>query len=287
MIDHAERSSRLGATDVPVILGLSPRRTQHELWLEKTNRLEPWAGNDATKIGNMVEPGLLDYAEDKLGPLDRDVRLWCEDVDYPLAATCDAIVRDSGEVVEAKSSGLVGPVYGDWGEAGTDEIPDYYLVQVTAQLLCAKTDGGHLFSLLGGRGVVAYEIPRADWLCEQIVNRCGEWWETHIVHGVEPELTQAPDLEVVKRVRREAGKQIGLHPSIAELVEQWEESKAEAAAAKKNADACKALLIHKLGDAESGEIPGVGELTYFEQQRKARHVGACKFRTLRLRKAKA
>lgn len=287
MIDHAERQKRLGGTDVAVILGLAPKRTDHELWLEKTGRLEPWAGNDATEIGTLVEPSLMNYAEQELGELERDVVVPCEGIDFPLAAQLDGRVVESSRPVDAKTSGLVGPVYGDWGESGSDEVPDYYLVQLTSQIICAQADAGHLYALLGGRGVVSYTIPRADWLVDRILNRCGEWWQRHIVEGVEPELATAPDLEVLKRIRREADKRIDLPPSVAELVELWQSSKEEAKAAERNADAAKALLIHKLGDAESGIIPGVGELTYFEFSRKARHVDASTFRTLRLRKAKA
>ncbi len=47
-LNHAERQTRLHATDVASIMGLNSRRTAHTVWLEKTGRLEPWAGNEAT-----------------------------------------------------------------------------------------------------------------------------------------------------------------------------------------------------------------------------------------------
>jgi len=48
----AERVNYIGASDVPVILGLSPWRTPYDLWSIKTGRLaNEFAPSPAAKIG--------------------------------------------------------------------------------------------------------------------------------------------------------------------------------------------------------------------------------------------
>lgn len=277
-----ERKKAIGASEVAAVLGISPWATAWEVWAEKTGRLEPWRGNDATRAGQLFERALLDQAEAELGALERDVRV--VHASAPVAATLDARVQYGGYPVEAKTTGIVGRVYGDWGEALSDEVPDYYLVQVHAQLLCTGVELAYLYALIAGRGVVRFQIVRSESLSDQIAERCTQWWQRHVVGDVEPSRDRLPDLDVVKRLRREPSKSIEGTSELAELIAQRTSLKEQESAIKKEIEQAETRILLSLGDAELARLPDGQVVTYFESSRKGYEVKPTTYRTLRVKK---
>jgi putative phage-type endonuclease len=281
-----ERNERAGATDVATMLGLSPHgKTAWELWAEKRGLIEPWAGNESTRMGNLLESAVLDAAESDLGPLERDVLCMAKEVDFPLSATLDSRVIATGEPCDAKTSGIVGPVYGAWGEEGTDSIPAHYIVQLMVQLVCSDSELAHLYALLGGRGIVRYRVPRDEECARAIVDSAGRWWQRHIVQGIEPDRGNAVPLEVVKRLKRVPQKVITFGDDGMAAVSTWELAKARKAAAERECEEAQAELLLMLGEAEHAELPDGRTLSYYEQARRGYVVADGKYRVLRLRKA--
>lgn len=279
-----ERRKAIGASDVAAILGCSPYRSAWDVWADKTGQLEPWEGNDATRIGTCLESGILDYAESKLGPLERNVRI--PYIGGPIVSTLDALTTE-GVPVEAKTAGMTGPLHGDWGDAMTDHVPEHYLLQVHTQLLCTEAEVGWLFALLSGRGIVQYEIRRSDDLCDALANELFQWWERHIVRGIEPSRERAT-MEVVKRLRRQPGRvvQIGADESIYFLLSTRDMLQREAKDIKERLEETDKHLLLRLGDAEEGVLPDGRRITYHEQHRKGYTVQPSSYRVLRVTKAK-
>lgn len=281
---HEQRRHKLGTSEVAAILGLSPFASPKQIWLEKTGRLPPFEGSPATRAGQRLERAVLDQAEEDLGPLQRDVAVAAKSIDCPLVATLDGWATRYDEVVEAKTSGIVGPVYGEWGEEGSDVVPQGYLVQVAMQMLCTEAQVAHLYALLGGRGIIRYKIVRDDEVVDAIADQCSAWWQRHIEQGIEPEQDQPLPLEIVKRLRREPNKTVVLAEDALSAVARWEQAKEVANSAKKTADAAQSELLAYLGDAEAGTLPDGRVLRYGEQHRKAYEVAASTYRVLRVTK---
>jgi putative phage-type endonuclease len=279
-----DRKGAIGASDAAAILGISPYATSWEVWADKTDRLEAWKGNEATKSGQAFERAVLDCAEAELGQLERNVRL-CH-ADYPLAATLDARVVETGEPVEAKTTGLVGRVSGDWGDALTDQIPDYYLVQCHTQLIVTGAELAYLYALIAGRGVVAFKVERNDRLHSQLIEVLTSWWDMHIVRGVEPERKSPPPLEVVKRLRKSAGKSIAFGQDEVELLNIRNQLKEAERDAKRKIEEIDAQILLRLGDAEEAICCDGTRLTYFERQRKSYTVEASSYRQIQVIKPK-
>lgn len=283
--DHNERRGRLGASDIPAVLGISPWRSAYEVYLEKTGQLEPWNGNAATRTGQLLESSILDHAEEDLATtLERNLVCWAPN-GLPIASTLDARVP-MGPSVEAKTSGIVGPVHGHWGEVDTDEVPDVYLVQVTVQMLCTGAELAYLFALLGGRGIIRYQIHRDEAVVQQIAETSAAWWQRHVVEGIEPERTEPVPLDVVKRMRREPNKVIEFDDATTELVAAWEEAKASKRQAEKAVDDLQSEILLRLGDAEAAAMMDGREFTYIESHRAGYEVAPAAYRTARVRKAR-
>lgn len=283
MIDHEQRRQRLGASELAATLGISPYMTAWQVQQEKLGKIELWEGAEWTEAGNDYENALLDIAERELGPFTRQFR--AEHKSLPLAATCDgAKLLDTGScVIEAKTTGLVGPVQGAWGDAGSDEIPDYYLVQVHAQLMCTQADVAYLYALIAGRGTVRFEIEPSPSIHEMLGNHVADWWERHVVQQQPVPMQSLPNLEVVKRLRKVPNKTIALPPEVAQYVDDWQgvnELRLSTEKAEKNLQA-KVLLA--LGDAECGVLSDGRRLEYFEIQRKGYEVKPTKYRQLKVK----
>lgn len=280
---HAARRQAIGGSDVAAILGISPWRTAWEVWAEKVGKLEPWRGNAATEHGHAYERAVLDYAERDLGcNLIRDVRVPAEGI--PLAVTLDAATETEGLPVEAKTTGLVGPVHGDWGTPGTDEVPECYLVQVHAQLICTRADIAYLYSLIPGRGTVKYEIVPIPELHDEIVGTCCDWWTRYVVAGDPPPLEETPPLEVVKRLRRQPNKSVELDQGDATLcLAVIEAAKSRIKSAKKDKEHAESELLMMMDDAECGMLADGRTVTYTEIRRRGYEVQPTTYRTLKVK----
>lgn len=281
-INHEQRQKSLHSTDVSAILGLNPKRDGHTVFLEKNGRIEPFAGNDATDMGNWLEPSILNIAESELGPLERNVVCRAAEVDCPLVATLDSSIVATRKPCEAKTSGIVGPIYGDWGDEGTDVVPQQYLVQASVQMLCSGSDLVHLYALLGGRGLVRYRILRDEELISVIVDHCSRWWDRHIEQGVEPERTGPVPMEIVKRIRRKPKKVIELGPESLMAVAEYDALKTAVSDEKKLLEGAQSNLIMLLGDAEAGLLPDGRMVRYGSQHRRGYTVDPCDYRVLRV-----
>lgn len=284
-----DRKSRIGASDAAAILGISPYASPYDVWAVKTSRAEEFSGNDATRAGNKLEGMLLDDAEKELGDLMRDVFIPGPS-GTPIGATLDAQVISTGEVVEAKTSGVTGgPVVGDWGEPGTDRIPDHYLVQVQLQMWVARAERAHVFAYLGNVVPKRFSVEYDHTLAMAIAEQLSDWWTRHVVADVPPDATGV-SMETIKRFRRTADKSIELAGDEADQAEllcrKIEAMKASAKAAKDELEAAEKALLVMLGDAEEMVLPSGSRVTYFQTIRKGYTVKESSYRTLRIKEKK-
>lgn len=283
-----DRRSRLGATDVSAILGINPYKTAYEVWLDKKGLLPAWEGNDATRLGQMLEPVLLDAAESMWARdegMERNVVVKHDCL--PIAATLDGWLNGPEEVVEIKTAGLTNEFaeLGHWGEAGTDQIPNWYLVQVQTQLLCTEAERARMLALISGRGLVDYEVKRDPEIGNVIGETCARWWHDHIINDMEPAREPVPSIEILKRIKREPNSVVYFGYEDLELVEDYEVARAEATAADKRKEKLKAEVIQRLHKAEGALLPDGRMMTYLETHRKGYVVEPTSFRTLLIKKA--
>ena len=282
MLTTAELERRrqfITATDVPAILGVSPYKNALDVWVEKTQALDPWGGNDATTAGTLLEPSILAWARTQLGPINEGD--WRVHQDGILAATLDGILPN-GEIVECKSHGIVGPAnWSAWGAEGSDEIPDVYAVQVQVQMLVTGAARAWVPALIGGRGFVMFCVQAHPLIHEHILKSTTKFWD-RVLDREPPDIDETIHLETVKRMQRIAGKSVPLSDDLVAAYQRACEIAKEADAAKKSAH--EALLM-SLGDAEIGVWSG-GEYAYTEVKRAGYTVEPTSYRQLRARKVK-
>lgn len=275
------RRGVVGASETVLLFGLPAfgNRTISDLWFEKKYGTErQWKGNASTSFGLRLETPILDAAEERLGFKIVDRQRWLTR-DFN-GATLDGRQEGEGAIVEAKTSGIVGPSrLAEWGEDDSDDVPDSYLLQVTAQLLVSGAELAYLAALIGGRGFAMFRITPQAELQAAIAAKSAAFIASLAGDVAPPE---PPQLETLKRIRRQPNKVVRIDD---DLKERFDEAKSNAKIADETKEEIQRELLAALGDAEAGECAG-GMFTYYEQTNRyaAKEASETKFRVLRFRK---
>ncbi len=277
------RRQFVGSSDAAAIMGLDKFKSAADVWLEKTDQLNEWAGNAATDRGAFLEPAILNFAEKRLGHFARDeMRVHENGI---LATNFDGINIGYVEepfIVEAKSSVLPE----EWGPEETDQVPDRVVVQCHHAMYVAGPEYRVAFVpvlLPGFRSFDfrMYRIDRKDELADAIAAECIAFVADYIRPLIRPSEFR-PSLDVLKRVKRVPNKSV---PVSDKLVAVLAQAKELAKTASERAKEAEAALLAEIGDAEAATYSG-GEISYFETNRKGYTVEPCAFRQLRIKPAK-
>jgi putative phage-type endonuclease len=237
-----DRRSGIGASDAPVIAGLSPWRTPVDLWLEKLGRGAPQEVSLPMRAGTALEGLVLDAFCEETGMtvLDRQTRFI--DPAWPVRwATADGITTE-GAMVEAKTA----QDDEGWGEPGTDQIPAHYVVQVQHALACAELLVAYVPVLIGVRELRVYQVHRDDRIVAQLTEMERYFWE-HVQSGEAPPMKTPRELRLV--YPQDAGTTV---VADAQTIEQWlalSEEVAERKALEKTIDLRKGLIQAQMLDA--------------------------------------
>jgi predicted phage-related endonuclease len=278
------RQAHLGSSDLAALLGLDLRRNRYDLWLEKTGKLIPESqdeGNTPKFAGKLLEPAVLQWAELQIGKLTRNQYRSAKDRGLPIGCNIDAILNETGDPVEAKTSGLYGNTNDFYGEPNTDQVPDHVIVQSHGHMLTTEKEVCYVPVFVAFRGFVMYQVPRDAAITDAIGSEALNFWEKHVLADIPPE-NVIPHPAIVKRVRREANKIVPLDYALIEKWSLWKESES---AAKKEKETALAEILAVIGDAEAGETEA-GLFTFFETNRAGYEVKPTSFRTARFKKAK-
>lgn len=268
----AIRKTRLSATDLGAIVGINPHRSAADVRAEKLYDLDPIEDTEAMAIGRMFEPGIIAWVGQVLGvspiyPTPTVIHPKCDRI----CSTPDAAIQERNEGIEGKTAGIeAGRVYGgEWGEPGSADVPECYLVQVQTQMACMEWDVVHLGAVIAGRGRVLYAIERDDAMIRDILDFAPWWWAKHVTNG-EPitdddGAIQRPGLDTLKRIRRVPQSEREIDPA---LFDAW---RAAADTRKQSEDAeelAKRALLDSIGDGDAASVGGHTIATFYEQSRK-------------------
>lgn len=294
-----QRIHHLGSSDIAAILGVSPWANAYDVWLEKTGKVNEDKEKNYQGAGNMFEDGVLKWAEGELGPItteENGAAIFRKATGFPIGGHVDGLVDANGEPVEAKTAGLFGPLIEDWGDEGTDQLPDRIIIQDHVHMLCTNKEVCHTPVFLGGKGFMMFRVRLDIEIMDIIRDKSLDFWETYVEKDMPPPDT-IPSLPMAKRMKREPEKIVEIET---QLVQNWLSAKESLKIAKDIKESSEAEVLAALGDAEGGKC-GLGLLTYFMQSRstiptkelKAAHpkiyeefVNVSEFRVARLKKPK-
>jgi len=245
------RKKSIGSSDMAAILGISKWKTGYDVWLEKTGKLLDQTAkdlSDAADAGNRFEKAVLAWASIELGKLRRNVYMVAPDK-LPIHAFVDAVVIENGNPVEAKTGGLFGPLWGEWGEPGSGDVPEPYIIQAHLEMLCSEREICHMPAFLGGRGFQLYHVPLNKDIMDIIEERAVDFWENHVVKDIPPPDT-APSLPIMSRVNRTPGKRVRVS---SKSIIAWKQAAEVRKNAEEHEELFKAKMLAELGDGDISE----------------------------------
>jgi len=146
------RLNSIGGSDAGAVLGLSPYKTPLDIYLEKTGEIEPpnLSDKEAVRWGNILEDVIAEEFTARTGIKTRRVnRLMQHPVHHFMTAHIDRKIEGKPEGLEIKTAGFF--LGNQYGEEGTDQIPDHYLAQVLHYLAVTGYERFHVAALIGGQ----------------------------------------------------------------------------------------------------------------------------------------
>src|SRR3990167_1121296 len=266
------RKGNIGASEVPALFGEHIKLTGTDLWLKAafgTDDVE--LTSSAIRIGEDFEKPLLGWAAKELNVEisvePDDLFAVCEE--HPiLAATLDAKIKPfpSKEAIEAKTSSMDGDSGGkdnEWGEPGTDQIPNRVILQCQSQILCHGLDRVYVSALLGRMGLrrELYKIERNDAIISAIIQRAEEFWEKYIITKLQPpeSLYGLGCIDVIKRIQRQPATWAEIDEA---LIFDWDAKRKARLEAEHAQDDALERMLTPLKDAEGVHLSDGRTLEY-------------------------
>lgn len=189
-----ERMRGLGGSDAAAALGLSKWKTPYQLYLEKRGEAPPIEETEPMRWGKLLEPVVIQRYADLTG---REVQTfpnelhWNKEVPF-MFVTPDGIAKAEGykRGVEAKTARTKEA----WGEPGTDQIPQEYLIQVHHFMIVERLPVVDVPVLFGGQEFEMYEVPADKEIADMICDGEAEFWHC-VESGTPPEPVNLGDVQ--------------------------------------------------------------------------------------------
>jgi putative phage-type endonuclease len=247
--EQMERRSWIGGSEAATSINLDPYRQPYDLWQEKLGLVAPFAGNELTLWGKLHEPAMRQqYAE----RTQRVLRLPEGNIIHPahrfMACHPDG-VTDDRRLYEGKTSR-----YGDgFGEEGTDQVPQQYLIQCQHNMAVTGLPVADLAVLIGGSEFRLYEIPADRELQQLIIDGEAHFWDYVMRQTTPPiDLAREDAIRCLQKMYVGTSGEVLTAKADAVVLRQELEAAAEAEKAATTAkNAAKAGLLKIMQEASS------------------------------------
>lgn len=184
--DKAARANKVTASTVAAFLGFHWYSSPSQAWDYHTGRLE-FPENDDTRLGELLEPGLVRFGAMKLG--------WSEYLypcgtrvseDFPwAAATPDALTVDGKVGLQQKNQNfhMAKTYHGPPGALGPSDnanVPPYLNAQCQWEMLVTGSIRWYLGTYFGGRDYRLYSIWLDQPMLSKMMVKAFDFWKEHL-----------------------------------------------------------------------------------------------------------
>ncbi len=271
------RRTGIGGSDMAAVLGIDPYKQSINVFFDKRPDLAQELGwvpdvveGDAIDFGNYVEDPIAQLYAAKTGLKVRKSNVHHQHVECPwLLANIDRKVEGVKRGLEIKSVNW--RLAHLWGEAGTDQVAEYYLPQIMHYMLVLDYPEWDAAVLIGGAtDFRIYHIERDREWDDIILDGARDFWVNHVEAGIPPtiDLDHNSAHKLIRKVYHLVNdEQIELDASAIHWHEVLQQADSEAKRYKSIADNAKHHLQVLMGDAGRAFIPGISG-AYQRTQRK-------------------
>jgi putative phage-type endonuclease len=187
-----ERKGYIGGSDLGSICGLSSYRTALDVYLDKTSEDISSQTNAAMRWGNLLEDVIANEYSEVTGQRTEIEPNTIYHPEYKfLGANIDRWVGDKEYVLECKTAGFIKAK--EWGDLGTDQIPESYLVQVAHYAAICDVPKVDIAVLIGGQDFRIYTYERNKELEDKLIKIACNFWHNHIEKRIPPKCVSTRD----------------------------------------------------------------------------------------------
>ena len=273
------RQSGIGGSEIAAIVGLNQYRTPMQVWESKVNPVQDEETSQPAYWGTVLEDVVAkEYAlrtGNKVQRLTKQMRH--PEFSFAIANIDRAVINPeiSGNVrwkdgklttdriLECKTAN--GFMAKQWGEAGTDSVPDAYLIQCQWYMGVTGASVCDLAVLIGGQDFRIYTILRDDDLINDLLIQGAAFWEL-VQNKIEPDPVNYPEA-VKKWAISDPSLSVQADDSLIDDLEQIQGIKAQVKELEAQEDAIKARVLVAMQDAETLLYQGVKVATCKTQTR--------------------
>jgi putative phage-type endonuclease len=212
-----ERKNYLGGSDLGAICGLNPYRTALDVYLDKTSDDISEETNAAMRWGTLLEDVIAkEYAQ----VTGYDVEIEPNTIYHPeysfLAANIDRWADNKRRILECKTASFLKAK--EWGDSGTDQIPESYLIQVAYYAAICDVPKVDIAVLIGGQDFRIYTYERNRELEDKLIKIACNFWYNQIEKRIPPKCVNTKDTFNLF-------PQSNYHEIVAEsnILEKWEQ----------------------------------------------------------------
>jgi predicted phage-related endonuclease len=204
------REHGIGCSELATLFGVAGDRALVDLWQRKRSaargeRQYHGKDNPASRRGRLLEDAVMAFLAEDIGA---PILLQGRDFEIPirhesrLGGSPDGLIIEGRKIIDgAEAKTATSAVARQYGEPGTDEIPEKHLWQCHGYLALTGARRWHLGVLIGGHAFEfrRYVIDRDEALCRKILERVAAWWQLHIVEGEPPDVRGAAAGDIAAR----------------------------------------------------------------------------------------
>lgn len=175
------RRNKVGASDAPIIMNVSPWKTPYQLWQEKVLWITNERSSHAMERGKNMEEKARHSYEEKKGMLFFPKVCISDENDW-LIASMDGLTADGKHGVEIKCPGKDAHQI-----ALNGKVPDYYYPQLQHQIYVCNLPKIDYFSYDGTDGVIV-EVAKDIRYLKEMLHKELEFYEC-MRSGIPPAMT--------------------------------------------------------------------------------------------------
>lgn len=187
-----ERKNYTGGSDVAAIMRLNSYCTAVSIYLEKISPQIDCTMSEAAKWGILLEDTIAKAYEEKTGfNVEIEPNVIYHQEHKFLAANIDRWANGKKHILECKTAGFM--MAKEWGEEGTNQVPEAYLVQVAWYAAICDVDRVDIAVLIGGQDFRIYTYNRNREIEEKIIKIAQNFWTKNILQKVPPKCINLTD----------------------------------------------------------------------------------------------
>lgn len=288
-----ERKNGIGGSDAAAICGVSKWRTPVDIYLDKTSEYVEKESSHIFKRGNALEPLVAELFRRQFKK-DVEVVDTIKSTDQPfMFANIDGLLKQECALVEFKHYNKF--MEKEWGDEGTDQIPDDYLLQVQHYLFVTKMKKAYVAVLFASDDVFnllydvvlmedglvkalsiinvdrfplkLYEVHKNEKLIQSLVKIEKDFWENHVKKKTPPTWTTREDLAHLFPVAND--REIFANDDDIQVIAEIKKQKEDLEKIEKEIEEKKTYLCGRLQNASALKTPeGSIIATWKNQERK-------------------